>query len=270
LTVVPPSATDPLPTTGPQCRLCGGAVTALFEGPLLTHRVRYEGCSRCGYVQTETPYWLDEAYADALNTSDTGIVRRSARTTRIVASVMTMLACLHEPMLDFAGGSGLLVRMLRDLGVDARWHDPHCANVFARGFEHAGERVALITAFEVLEHFEHPLPEIERLAHLCDAMLFSTELVPTPTPAPDAWWYYGREHGQHIGFFRLQTLALVAERLGWHLHSDGRNFHLFTRGPLPAWRWALARNASKPLYWLARARLDSRTRSDHRALTHKP
>lgn len=250
------------------CRCCGRPAEAIFTSTVLGRTVSYYECAHCHYVQTEQPSWLDEAYADALNTTDTGIVRRSARTTRIVAGVMTMLGCLHEPMLDFAGGSGLLVRMLRDLGVDARWHDPHCANVFARGFEHAGERVALVTAFEVMEHLVQPLPEIERLAGLCDAMLFSTELAPTPTPAPDAWWYYGRDHGQHIGFYRAATLAFIARQLGWHLNSDGRSFHLFTRRPCPTWRWRMARGASKPLYWLARARLDSRTRSDHRALTH--
>lgn len=253
------------------CRCCGQPAEAIFTATVLRRSVSYHECMRCGYVQTQDPDWLDEAYANALNTADTGIVRRSVRSTRIVAGVMTLLGSLHRPMLDFAGGSGLLVRMLRDLGIDARWHDPHCDNVFARGFEQpAGERVALVTAFEVLEHMVHPVQELQRLAATTDAMLCSTELAPTPTPGPDDWWYYGRDHGQHIGFFRVPTLQHIARQLGWHLQTDGRSFHLFTRAPLPAWRWQLARHASKPLYWLARARLTSLTTADHRRLSRTP
>ena len=36
-------------------------------------------CPKCGYVQTETPYWLEQAYVHAINRSDTGLLRRNAR-----------------------------------------------------------------------------------------------------------------------------------------------------------------------------------------------
>lgn len=260
-------AADSARTTA--CRCCSQPARAIFSAAVLGRRVAYFECPACGYVQTQEPDWLDEAYADALNSSDTGIVRRSERCARIVTATMSMLGCLHQPMVDFAGGSGLLVRVLRDTGVDARWHDPHCANVFARGFEHQGEHVALLSAFEVLEHMVHPLQELQRLAPGADAMLFSTELAPVPTPGPDDWWYYGRDHGQHIGFFRVATLQHLARQLGWHLRTDGRSFHLFTREPLPAWRWAMARQASKPLHALARLRLDSLTTADHQRLSQR-
>ena len=259
------SATPPI-----ACRCCGQPARPIFSARLLRREVGYFECAACAYVQVEQPTWLEEAYTQALNDADTGIVRRSVRCTRIVTALLSVLGRLHQPMLDFAGGSGLLVRMLRDVGVDARWRDPHCTNVFARGFEYRGEHVALISAFEVLEHLVEPLAELRQLSTQCDAMLFSTELIPQPTPAPQAWWYYGLEHGQHIGFLRVPTLEYLARELGWHLNTDGRQFHLFTREPLPRWRWRLAREASKPLHALARLRLKSLTTADHRRLSAHP
>jgi hypothetical protein len=242
----------------------------LFHALLLNREVSYQECDHCGYVQTQQPDWLEEAYTHALNDTDTGIVRRSLRCARIVSATLSVLGQLHKPMVDHAGGSGLLVRMLRDLGIDARWHDPHCANVFARGFEYQGEPVGLLSAFEVLEHLVHPLEELRRWSQSCDAMLFSTELIPQPTPPAADWWYYGPEHGQHIGFLRRQTLQFIATSLGWHLQTDGRQFHLLTRKPLANWRWTLARQASKPLHLWARLRLKSLTTADHRRLSAKP
>ena len=57
---------------------------------------------------------------------------------------------------------GILVRLLRDYGVEALWCDQYCENLLARGFEYNGECADLVTAFEVLEHFVNPLEELDR------------------------------------------------------------------------------------------------------------
>jgi len=44
---------------------------------------------------------------------------------------------------------------------------------------------------------------------------------------PDAWWYYGLHHGQHIGFYRLKTLQYLAEKYGKALYTNGKSCHLF-------------------------------------------
>ena len=249
------------------CRVCGETTRRLFDGPLLDLRVGYHDCPRCGYVQTDPPNWLARAYGEAINRSDTGILRRNARNARLVMRVMDVLGVLHGRVVDCAGGYGLLVRMLRDAGVDALWRDPYCENLVARGFEHAGEPAALVTAFEAMEHFVEPPGELDALMALGDAVLVSTDLIADPAPAPGTWWYYGAEHGQHIGFFRPQTLRWLAARAGWHLHSDGRSFHLFTRAPLPDWRWRWARGSLRLAGLVARLRLRSRVWTDHAAMS---
>lgn len=52
------------------------------------------------------------------------------------------------------------------------------------------------------------------------------------TPARD-WWYHGREHGQHIGFFRGRTLDYLAARLGGYWATDGQAPHFFSEKPIP-------------------------------------
>lgn len=245
------------------CRVCGQPSRHLFDGPLLQTRVAYFECGQCRYVQTETPYWLAQAYAEPINRSDTGLLRRNVRNTSMVLRMLMLVGRLEGRVIDCAGGYGVLVRMLRDRGVDAYWHDPHCQNLLARGFE-AGpdERADFVTAFEVMEHFTEPQLELARLLERSDNVLVSTDLIAEPTPTPADWWYYGAEHGQHIGFFRRPTLAYMAHRLGCALHTDGRQYHLFTRQRIAPWRWAWARKTHAFAPLLARARLRSKVWSD--------
>ena len=147
------------------CRVCAHETRRLFEGPLLKRTVSYHECAQCGYVQTEEPTWLAEAYAQAINLSDTGIMARNERNARLVLRTVALLGLWRGRVIDFAGGYGLLVRMLRDRGIDAWWQDSYATNLVARGFEAApGEKADLVTAFEAFEHFVKPGEELERLA----------------------------------------------------------------------------------------------------------
>jgi hypothetical protein len=179
--------------------------------------------------------------------------------------VLTLLALgrLRGRVLDEAGGYGILVRLLRDIGVDARWNDKYCENLLARGFE-ATDVVGgfdLLTAFEVFEHLETPISELAGMLQRAPAVLITTELAPASGPVPCDWWYLGPEHGQHIGFFRVRTLSWIATRLGCHYGSDGRSLHLFSRHPVPR-RWLPMQRLQRLAPMLARYRLESKTMDD--------
>jgi hypothetical protein len=139
----------------------------------------------------------------------------------------------------------------------------------ARGFEYDRGPAALITAFEAFEHFVSPGEELASMLSIAPSVLLSTELVPTPTPAQREWWYYGKEHGQHIGFFRVKTLCHLAARHGKQLLTDGRTYHLMTDGPITdvMWRLMLRLNRAMPL--IARGKIASKTWSDHELLVSK-
>ncbi|CAN5348186.1 hypothetical protein BH09GEM1_BH09GEM1_04390 [soil metagenome] len=245
------------------CRVCGNHSQPLFRGRVLDLEVQYYECPNCAYVQTERPYWLDRAYNEVINDSDTGIITRNTKNTRITLAALGILGSLDERVVDFAGGYGLLVRMLRDYGVDAFWHDPFCENLVARGFEHRDGSAGLVTAFEAFEHFVEPVAELRQMLNVAPYVLISTVMVPTPTPSHEDWWYYGREHGQHVGMFRLQTLKVLAAQMGKSLVSDGYQHHLFADREINPTRWKLALRFNRMVPALLGKRLASRTWTDH-------
>jgi len=41
------------------------------------YTIDYFHCPNCGFLQTQEPFWLDEAYKDPINISDTGYLSRN-------------------------------------------------------------------------------------------------------------------------------------------------------------------------------------------------
>ena len=252
------------------CRCCAAHTSQIFGGVLLGHNIDYFDCHVCGYVQTESPYWLDEAYSSAINNCDTGIMARNIANVGLVLATLTSLNQINGSVVDCAGGYGILVRLLRDRGIDALWSDPYCKNLLAVGFEHEAEKAELVTAFEAFEHFVDPILVAEKLFAIAPNLLISTALIATPAPAPNEWWYYGLDHGQHIGFFRLQTLQFIAQKFGKHLVTDGVGCHLFTDKPLSSTRWNLNVRIARRLPFLYGRKLESKVWKDFEKMSRKP
>jgi hypothetical protein len=251
------------------CRCCAEQSSQVFSATLLGNVVNYYDCPACGYVQTEAPYWLDKAYSSAINNCDTGIMLRNQANVGLVMATLNALNKKNGLVIDCAGGYGILVRLLRDRGVNALWSDPYCKNLLSVGFEHAGENAELVTAFEAFEHFVDPMAEAEKLFSIAPNLLISTELIATPAPALDQWWYYGPDHGQHIGFFRLQTIQTLAKKFNKHLVSNGIGCHLFTDQPLNALRWNMNVRIARRLPSLYGRGLKSKVWQDFETMSGK-
>ena len=171
--------------------------------------------------------------------------------------------------LDYGGGYGVFVRLMRDIGFDFYWQDKHTENLFAKGFEFRESDqnpVELLTCFETFEHFVEPAIELENLLNISQNILLSTEFIPDPVPSPDEWWYYGSEHGQHIGFFQKKTFEYLANKHSLYFYTNGQNIHLFTKKRLlkPAFKWLT--KASKYINPLIQKRMDSLTWKDFETL----
>lgn len=232
----------------------------------------YFHCPQCGFLQTEEPYWLDEAYQEALNITDTGILERNIFFLEITAPLLYHLFDKDAKYLDYAGGYGIYTRLMRDIGFDFYWKDKYSVNLLSRGFEYKGdEDIELVTCFECFEHFLNPVQEIENILKLSNHILFSTHLLPEPVPTMDEWWYYGPEHGQHISFYSSKTLSYLSQRFGLAFHTNGVNLHLFTGKKLDRKKVHRAMNRKGKKYSIeyVKRRMKSRTFSDHRTLAKK-
>lgn len=195
------------------------------------HIVKYFRCATCGFIQTEPPYWLEEAYSSAIAKQDVGVLNRNLVNREITAAVLNLLHPEVERSLDFGGGHGIFVRLMRDKGFNFHWYDLHATNDYARGFESEHDKTYdFLTAFEVLEHLVDPIVELSLMMSLSRNVFVSTALLPEPAPKILNWWYYVPSSGQHVSFYSLASLRVLARRFGRNLLSHGP-YHLFTAAP---------------------------------------
>ncbi len=221
-----------------RCKVCDSAVRPFGRGRVLgRHEVRYYRCETCGFVQTEDPYWLDEAYGTALIAADVGAAQRNIELAAVTQAVIQQFFRADRRFLDFGGGYGLFVRLMRDRGFDFRWHDRYAPNLLSRGFDAAADTdgFELVTAFEVLEHLVDPVTEVAEMLRRGDSVLCTTRILPPTNPKPGEWWYYALSGGQHVSLFTCDALRSLAARFGRRLVSDGESIHLITTQRVPEW-----------------------------------
>lgn len=255
-------------STAELCRVCGTTMNAAFTARLLSrHDVSFYSCPACGHLRSQTPYWLEEAYTEAITRADTGLVVRNLQIARLLGGVLFELFDHKGRFLDTAGGTGLLTRLLRDMGFDAWWEDPYCKNVIAAGFEAEPGAVDFeaVTAFEALEHMVDPMAFISGAVQRSKTrtLIFTTELFESAPPAQD-WWYYAFPAGQHISFFTRRTLEEIARRLGLNFVSCS-GLHMLTarRVSQRRYSWVVKKAKRGWLRGRIESELRSRTQSDH-------
>lgn len=213
------------------CKLCCSPAEYQFHANMLGKlRVAYYLCKQCGYLFTEEPYWLEDAYAESISQNDANIMTRTLKLKEFVSVLLLNLFDHKAKFLDYGGGYGLFVRMMRDADFDFYWQDKYCQNLFAGGFEGAeNEKYELVTAFECFQHFVDPIQELDHIFDKSDCLLVTTNLLPDPLPQPNVWDYYALQSGQHISFYSIKSLRRMAESLGLVLLSNGTNTHMFSK-----------------------------------------
>lgn len=217
------------------CKICQATTAPIHRGMILNkYEIQYFQCPICSFMQSEEPYWLEEAYSKAISVSDTGIMVRNNAFAETAGIILSFYSNKKEKFLDYGGGYGIFTRLMRDRGFDFYWYDKYAENLVARGFEGdiVGTRYEAVTSFENFEHFENPLEDIETIFGLTNFVLFSTELIPDPIPSPNEWWYYCSEHGQHISLFSHKSLEFIGTKYGYYLTSNGSNLHIFSKNPI--------------------------------------
>lgn len=255
------------------CNICNSESTRIFKEIVLSkYEVQFYVCSSCGYLFSENPYWLNEAYESAITNSDTGILTRNIQLAKKTSSIINFMFNKNGRFLDFAGGYGMFTRIMRDYGFDFYWMDKYCENIFAKGFEHQNDKIKpyeIVTAFEVFEHLVNPLDEMKEITFCGDNIIFSTQLLPSPIPNPGKWWYYHFEHGQHISFYTHKSLELLAKKFNLHFISF-KGIHFMTKEKINP--FLLHFILSKPIQEITsvyRLKFKSKTESDSNYLKSK-
>jgi hypothetical protein len=245
-------------SSGTRCKICGGSAPSFGRATVLgRHDVEYFQCSQCGFTQSESPHWLSEAYSEAITRSDVGLIWRNLYFAPLTRAVINSFFDPSGRFVDYGGGYGVFVRLMRDAGYDFYREDRYCENLFAQDLdaEPSGNgRYELLTAFEVFEHLVDPLTDIERMFTYSPSVLFSTALIPPANPRPGEWWYYGTEHGQHVGLYTARALQSLAQRFKVNLYSND-SLHLLTPRRISARRF---RYVTTPWVAALLARLRSR------------
>ena len=212
------------------CKICGSTSHQIFRRKILEkYDIDYFQCSSCHFIQTEEPYWLKEAYQQPLNIEDTGIIKRNILCAKRTSVVLYSFFNHHGQFMDYGGGTGLFVRLMRDNGYQFYWNDPFTTNIFARGYEcdfSLPRSFEAVTSFECFEHFVDPHAEIKKMLSIAPAIIFSTETFPEGTPSPEKWQYYYFSHGQHISLYSLKSLQVLAQEYHLHLLTNKKSFHV--------------------------------------------
>ena len=251
-----------------QCKLCDNATREIFKHRVLNkYLITYFSCDTCGLIQTEKPYWLKESYKNPINSSDTGYAIRNIFFARRTTMIFPLLFGVNKCFLDYAGGYGLLTRLMRDYGLNFVWADLYTPNLFAQGFTYGKQKITAITCFECFEHFVSPTEELEKMLIISKNIFFSTQALPSPVPAPEQWEYYGFSHGQHISFYSIKTLQFLADKYNLRYYTNGSNLHLFSENKISSIYFKIAIWLSRlPVEFLLKRIFGSRTIIDNRNL----
>jgi glycosyltransferase involved in cell wall biosynthesis len=218
-----------------KCRLCEHLCSFQFYKKILgKYDIAYFECTLCQSLQTEEPFWLEEAYCEDAEKFDTGKASRTLENFFNLPSLFNLLKIdMSKPSVDWGGGGGLLTRLLRDLGHNFYCYDLHLKSEFASGFqwEKQIEKVQVVTAFEVVEHFSQPSIEWSKIFELLpDFVICSTEIY---RKQKDEWFYLSPHNGQHIFFYSEITLATIAQRFGYTVYNIS-SYLIFCKAPLPS------------------------------------
>ncbi len=213
-----------------KCQICNAEAKRSFAHKVLNkYDAEYYQCPTCGALFVKEPFWLEEAYSDAIASIDTGIMLRNMEMVEKADFLISTYYGKEHFFLDYGGGYGIFTRMMRDRGYQYLWYDKFAEPLLARGFEYCNQKITAVTAFELFEHFIEPIKEIEEIFKFSKEVIFSTVCYGTDLKLPDEEWsYFAYESGQHTVFYSEKTLKFIAKKYSLE-YRNVLGLHWFTQ-----------------------------------------
>jgi hypothetical protein len=217
------------------CRFCFSAVEYFSTAPVLRYQGEYFKCPNCLSVQVTNAFWIEEAHTNAISKLDTGLASRCISAANMIGTVLALEGLCFSRGVDWAGGTGLLTRLLRDQGFKVFTFDKYAEPLHANGFEltaiEARSEANFISAIECIEHLENPIEELGRYTSTKELFFFTVDLISeeTPDPSRNEWWYFLPESGQHITFPTAKGLSFFGNTLGFNHYFRIGSMHVLSR-----------------------------------------
>jgi hypothetical protein len=204
------------------CPICKSPSNLLFEVDIFSINRKLLECvnHECKQAFFCNVTWLDRAYSNAIADLDTGAVRRCLSIRKLIASIVS-INTNNSMVLDYGGGSGLLTRLLRDVGIDCHHHDKYCSNIYAGPFAGTDTHYDVITMIEVIEHLMNPIEELESILKKYTPNIVIATTVLRPDIIEKTWWYLTPSTGQHINFYTAASLKKISQALGYNVLTSG-------------------------------------------------
>lgn len=208
-----------------KCKICNKPTYDFAKAKVLNgkYNVNYVRCGDCGCVCVTNPHWLDESYG--LNDEhDSGKIMR-AKNNSVLINRIIKINNLSGSFLDYGCGKDMLfIKRIKDFGINFDGYDPYTNTYTNR------EKYSLITAFEVLEHFENPMEEFKSIFNMSDIFIGSTGVMRYENPQkPENWPYYALQRGRHIILYTLRSLKYIAEKHNLKLYHDMVDHFVFSK-----------------------------------------
>jgi hypothetical protein len=197
------------------CRLCDGLLTNKFSKKLLKkYSVNFYECEECKSLQTEKPYWLEEAYADWLTNFDTGVYGRVSKTFLVSFTICKLFKLKN--VLDYGGGDGLFCRIMRDYYLNCFSYDKFSKNIYSKEFLNRNFTTPdLLTSYEAAEHFSQPMEEFKKIFALKPKIFLMTTAI--YKNQGQNWDYLEADTGQHIFFYSKKSLEFIAKKFNYKI-----------------------------------------------------
>ena len=200
------------------CPVCSSENKIYGTGTVLNkYTISYFRCPNCGFINTEEPYWLDEAYNKEVPDNQEG---RAKRNIPIATSLIKQKLNPNGRYLDYGcAKNAFFVKAMRDKGFNCIGYDKY-EKVIDEYYGKLSGQFEMITSWEVFEHIPNPKEVINELLSYTDTIVIGTQRIKLDDPPKLTWPYFSRLSGRHISFYTIESFCIISKEFNLKIQTN--------------------------------------------------